>query len=127
MRIKSILNKREKSNGNYDAFYAKITNYSWTFDNGVYNISLKLISLGDIIESLNMNYLSVGVEEEVEDEGEEVNEEVKKTIKSEKDKNDLARLFYYAKETYYTQVETPEEKTARSKNYSRVVPMASAK
>jgi hypothetical protein len=95
--LKSILNKREKSNGNYDAFYAKITNYSWTFDNGVYNISLKLISLGDIIESLNMNYLSVGVEEEVEDEGEEVNEEVKKTIKSEKDKNDLARLFYYAK------------------------------
>jgi hypothetical protein len=26
-------------------------------------------------------------------------EEVEKTIKSEKDKNDLARLFYYAKES----------------------------
>ena len=97
--LKSILDKREKSNGNYDAFYGKIANYSWTFDNGVYNISLKLISLGDIIESLNMNYLSVGVEEEVKDvsKNKEEEEEVEKTIKSEKDKNDLARLFYYAK------------------------------
>ncbi len=97
--LKSILDKRETSKGNYDAFYGKIANYSWTFDNGVYNISLKLISLGDIIESLNMNYLSVGVEEEVEDGYNEEEEEVEKTIKSEKDKNDLARLFYYAKES----------------------------
>ena len=89
--LKSILDKREKSNGNYDAFYGKIANYSWTFDNGVYNISLKLISLGDIIESLNMNYLSAGVGEEL---GNDEEEEVEKTIKSEKDKNDLARLFF---------------------------------
>ena len=84
--LKSILDKREKSKGNYDAFYGKIANYSWTFDNGVYNISLKLISLGDIIESLNMNYLSVGVEEEVKDvsKNKEEEEEVEKTIKSEK-------------------------------------------
>ena len=96
--LESILDKREKSKGNYDAFYGKIANYSWTFDNGVYNISLKLISLGDIIESLNMNYLSVGVVAEVEDGSKEKEKEVEKTIKSEKDKNDLARLFYYAKE-----------------------------
>lgn len=97
--LQFILSKREKSKGNYDAFYGKIANYSWTFDNGVYNISLKLISLGDIIESLNMNYLSVGVVAEVEDETKEGEEEVEKTIRSEKDKNDLARLFYYAKES----------------------------
>ena len=98
--LESILDKRETSKGNYDAFYGKIANYSWTFDNGVYNISLKLISLGDIIESLNMNYLSVGVVAEVKDvsKNKEEEEEVEKTIKSEKDKNDLARLFYYAKE-----------------------------
>jgi hypothetical protein len=97
--LESILDKRETSKGNYDAFYGKIANYSWTFDNGVYNISLKLISLGDIIESLNMNYLSVGVVAEVEDGSKEKEKEVEKTIKSEKDKNDLARLFYYAKES----------------------------
>ena len=46
-----------------------------------------------------MNYLSVGVVAEVEDGYKEEEEEVEKTIKSEKDKNDLARLFYYAKES----------------------------
>jgi hypothetical protein len=46
-----------------------------------------------------MNYLSVGVVAEVEDGSKEKEKEVEKTIKSEKDKNDLARLFYYAKES----------------------------
>jgi len=95
--LQSILSKREKSNGNYDAFYAKISNYSWDFNDGVYNINLKLMSLGDVIESLNMNYLSVGVSIPVTGSSKEPEEEVEKTIKSEKDKNDLARLFYTAK------------------------------
>jgi hypothetical protein len=89
--LKSILDKREKSKGNYDAFYGKIANYSWTFDNGVYNISLKLISLGDIIESLNMNFLSVKPSK-IEDK----DKQEESTIKSERDKNDLAKLFFTA-------------------------------
>jgi len=96
--LEAILFKREKSNGNYDAFYGKISNYSWTFNNGVYDINLKLISLGDVLESLNMNYLSVGVGEKVKDVTEDSDEEeVEKTIRNQKNKNDLARLFYTAK------------------------------
>jgi hypothetical protein len=92
--LDTILKKRDQSSGNYDAFFGKISNYNWSFDNGVYNISLKLISLGDVLESLNMNYLSSGVDL-IQQNEEELLEE--KTIRSERDKNDLARLFYYAK------------------------------
>ena len=42
-----------KSNGNYDAIYGIVTNFDWTFDrDGGYNINVKLISKGDIIESI---------------------------------------------------------------------------
>ena len=42
--------------GNYDGMFAKISNFSWSFnDDGSYDIELKLISHGDIIESLKLN------------------------------------------------------------------------
>jgi len=42
-----------ESNGNYDAIYGIVTNFDWTLDqNGGYDITVKLISKGDIIESL---------------------------------------------------------------------------
>ena len=42
-----------ESNGNYDAIYGIITNFNWTLDqNGGYDITVKLISKGDIIESI---------------------------------------------------------------------------
>jgi hypothetical protein len=94
--LQSILHKRDQSNGNYDAFYGKVSNYSWTFENGVYNINLKLISLGDVIESLNINYLSPNVEPLESEDKTDIEKE--KTIKSERDKNDLARLFFTAKD-----------------------------
>ena len=41
---------------NYDGMYGKITNFTWSFnDDGSYDIELKLISHGDIIESLKLN------------------------------------------------------------------------
>ena len=47
---------RDKYDGNYDGFLAKVTNFSWTFEpDGTYKITLKLISLGDVIESLKIN------------------------------------------------------------------------
>jgi len=47
---------RDTYNGNYDGFLAKVTNFSWTFEpDGTYKITLKLISLGDVIESLKIN------------------------------------------------------------------------
>ena len=54
--LQLIEKRREKSNGNYDAFFGKVKNFSWEFNKaGYYEISLSLISQGDIIESLNID------------------------------------------------------------------------
>jgi hypothetical protein len=54
--LSAIEELRDTYNGNYDGFLAKVTNFSWTFEpDGTYKITLKLISLGDIIESLKIN------------------------------------------------------------------------
>ena len=46
---------REKYNGNYDGFFGKVVNFDWNFNkNGTYDIKLKLITVGDVIESLKM-------------------------------------------------------------------------
>lgn len=51
-----IENNRKTSKGNYDGFLGKVTNFSWDFDkNGTYNITLKLITIGSVIESLKLN------------------------------------------------------------------------
>jgi hypothetical protein len=46
---------REAKDGNYDGLLCRVTNFSWTFNNGVYDINLKCISLGDVVESLKTN------------------------------------------------------------------------
>lgn len=47
---------REKSKGNYDAFLAKVSNFSWEFNKEQqYVIKLNLISIGSVIESLKAN------------------------------------------------------------------------
>jgi hypothetical protein len=56
-----IQTKRENSNGNYDAIVGKVVNFNWTFTKeGAYDINIKLISLGDVIESLKTNILLPG-------------------------------------------------------------------
>jgi len=53
-----IQTKRLTSCGNYDAMFAKVVNFSWTFTKeGTYDITINLISLGDVIESLKTNVL----------------------------------------------------------------------
>ena len=40
---------------NYDAFFGKVKNFEWTFNaDGTYDIKLDLITIGDVIESLNV-------------------------------------------------------------------------
>jgi len=54
--IQNINSQRSKYEGNYDGFFGKVSNFSWDFNtNGTYNITLKLISVGDVIESLKVN------------------------------------------------------------------------
>ena len=47
---------RKGKNGNYDGLLCKVVNFNWTFNqDGSYDITLSLISLGDVIESLKLN------------------------------------------------------------------------
>ena len=48
-----IQDYRLNSNGNYDAIYGVVTNFNWTLDqNGGYDITVKILSKGDIIEGI---------------------------------------------------------------------------
>ena len=53
---RNIEKYREDSNGNYDAILAYVKNFNWTLNSdNSYDISLSLISIGDVIESLKTN------------------------------------------------------------------------
>ncbi len=57
--IKSIAKYREIYDNNYDGFLGKVVNFDWSFQpDGTYNITLKLITIGDVIESLKVNLSS---------------------------------------------------------------------
>lgn len=63
--IPEIKKHRERTRGNYDAMFATISNFSWTFESdGSYNCKIELISLGDIIESLGISISTNGTDEE---------------------------------------------------------------
>ena len=52
---KRIKQRRERSGYNYDAMIGKVQNFSWSFaQDGSYDCSLKLISQGELAESLSM-------------------------------------------------------------------------
>ncbi len=54
-----IETKREQYNGNYDGFFGKVTNFDYSFEtDGSYSITLDLVSMGDVIESFNLNTLN---------------------------------------------------------------------
>jgi hypothetical protein len=56
-----IKQKRISSNGNYDAMFGKVKNFHWSFlKDGSYDITLDLVSVGDIIESFKINSLISG-------------------------------------------------------------------
>jgi len=49
----SIESYRQDYQFNYDGFYGKVANFDWSFNaDGTYDIDLKLITKGDVIESL---------------------------------------------------------------------------
>ena len=51
-----IEEERKRYSANYDGFFGRVTNFSWKFSSdGTYDITLKLTTLGDIIESLQIN------------------------------------------------------------------------
>lgn len=57
-----IAEKRLTSLGNYDAMFAKVSNFHWSFlPDGSYDITIDLISIGDIVESFKINALVDGI------------------------------------------------------------------
>jgi hypothetical protein len=47
---------RSKYSANYDGFFGKVKNFTWSFESdGSYNIEIELITVGDVIESLQVN------------------------------------------------------------------------
>jgi hypothetical protein len=54
--ISTIETYREKYNGNYDGFFGKVNNFTWNFNSdGSYDITINLITVGDVVESLKVN------------------------------------------------------------------------
>jgi len=54
--LSAIKAERKNSFYNYDAMLGKVTNFTWKFNaDGSYDIDLKLIGYGDLIESLKIN------------------------------------------------------------------------
>ena len=54
--IDKIGSERITYEGNYDGFLGKVVNFDWKFNpDGTYDITLKLITVGDVIESLKVN------------------------------------------------------------------------
>lgn len=93
-----VLEKERKNySGCYDALVGKITNFKWTFNpDGTYSITLDVISLGDIIESLKLGIIPYAALSQKQSEAE--NEEGKEDlIDSSKDNNELSRMFYNIK------------------------------
>ena len=56
-RLRAALQEnKEETGGNYDAMVAKVSNFSWSLNDDLsYSITLDLVSVGDIIDSLKMN------------------------------------------------------------------------
>jgi hypothetical protein len=51
--LDKISKKRNEYKGNYDGMFGRVANYTWKFNpDGSYDIDLKLMSHGDVIESL---------------------------------------------------------------------------
>lgn len=60
--LEEIDKQRRTTDGNYDAMIGKITNFNWNFNpDGSYEISINLVSIGDVIESIKANTISYSV------------------------------------------------------------------
>jgi len=76
-----------ESNGNYDAIYGIVTNFDWTLDqNGGYDITVKLISKGDIIESIKSAVL-VSEKTDIAEPKPLTNEEFKEIVQQQTNNN----------------------------------------
>ena len=100
----AINSNKLKLQGNYDATYGRITNFSWSYEkDGSYSITLNVVSLGDIIESLKVNTIAKGVKPQTAEEKKETEENIQEAdtesdiLTYAKNQNAIAYTFYKAK------------------------------
>jgi hypothetical protein len=61
--FKELFLKSKASSGNYDAMYGYVKNYQWSArSDGGYDCSTTIISTGEIIESLKVNYVKASLD-----------------------------------------------------------------
>lgn len=99
-----ISDKRNDANGNYDAVFAKVVNFSWSFQpDGTYDITLTLRSMGDVISSLKSNILledTIPISSKKDDEDEEEEDpidpetEASKALIHYRNSHSIGRFFY---------------------------------
>lgn len=93
--LNQIQNDRDKSHGNYDAMIGLVKNYSWSLErDGSYNITLKLVSLGDVIESIKTNS-SVSDQSSGATSTSPTPTEDQPPIEFNRDKTTLNKIFWY--------------------------------
>lgn len=60
--LDTIRQNRESSEGNYDGFLGRVVNFTWEFrPDGTYDVTIFAISVGDVIESINLNSTTLAV------------------------------------------------------------------
>jgi hypothetical protein len=110
--LEKIKTYRLDSNGNYDALFGKVVNFSWSFGvDGSYDITIIMRSVGDVIESLKCNVMpssspttpTTPASTPPTTEG-AIPPEPTSTdiIVAAKDKNSIATFFYDAQEKFKT-------------------------
>lgn len=101
-----INKKREEYEGNYDGIIGVVSNFNWSFENdGTYNITLEITSVGDVIESLRVNLpplIDIATSANAQNKYETLKEELAKQKAGEDDfygvlypglKNELTRIY----------------------------------
>ena len=110
---KALYDQRNKLQGNYDGFFGTVINFDWSYESdGSYNINLKLISKGDIIDTLKINPLPLGLSIETIEEKKETEENLQSAeldqdyLSYSKNKNQMAYDFWSAREKLDGNTET---------------------
>lgn len=97
--LAKIQKQRLDSCGNYDAMFGRVVNFHWSFlKDGSYDITLDLISVGDVVESFKINVLNKGIEKdknEVLEDGETLAQlSFQELIPYYANRHEIGKMFY---------------------------------
>lgn len=110
--LEDVKAERERKQGNYDGFVGRVKNFNWTFNkDGSYDITIVLVSMGDIIESLNINTLQT-----TPDDQEDINEELEDDSIDTEDLADLVKFSHEIGRAFYNAISSLKEKPIQTED-----------